>query len=156
MSLLIAAYSLRLRTLAETAYQSCVPIIEGAKVSSAPAVVAGALSAVLLSAASEGAEFGSAWVRIQGGTPKSPGSPLPAAERGKILGLASAAVAGAVAVYQLRLSALRLRSALEAAPEIRSEVQEGRALAEFMTAVKTEIQSAIDAAGQVGIREVTP
>ena len=70
--------------------------------------------------------------------------------------MASAAVAGAVAVYQLRLSALRLRSALEAAPEIRSEGQEGRALAEFMTAVKTEIQSAIDAAGQAGIREVTP
>lgn len=156
MSLLIAAYSLRLRTLAETVYQSCAPMIESAKISSAPIIVAGALSAALGCSAAEGAEFGSAWVRMQGGTPKAPGSPLPAAERVKILGLASAAVAGAVAVYQLRLSALRLRSALEAAPEIRSEVQDGRALAEFMTAVKTEIQAAIDAAGQVGIREVTP
>lgn len=156
MSLLVAAYSLRLRTLAETVYQSCAPIIEGAKISSAPAAVVGALSAALMSAAAEGAEFGSEWVRMQGGTPKSPESPLPASDRGKILGMASAAVAGAVAVYQLRLSALRLRSALESAPEIRSEVQEGRALAEFMATVKTEIQSAIDAAGQAGIREVTP
>ena len=156
MSLLIAAYSLRLRTLAETAYQSCATTIESAKITAAPAIVAGALSAVLMDAATEGAEFGSAWVRMQGGTPTVPTTALPAADRGKILGMASSAVAGAVAVYQLRISALRLRSALEAAPEIRSEVQEGRALAEFMTAVKTEIQAAIDAAGQIGIREVAP
>ena len=156
MSLLIAAYSLRLRTLAETVYQSCSLAMTSTKVAGAPAIVVGALSAALMDAATEGAEFGAAWIRIQGGTPTVPTTPLPAVDRGKILGMASSAVAGADAVYQLRISALRLRSALEAAPEIRSEVQEGRALAEFMTAVKTEIQSAIDAAGQVGIREVTP
>jgi len=36
------------------------------------------------------------------------------------------------------------------------QVQGARALGELMTAVKTEIQAALDAAGQVGIREVTP
>ena len=154
MSLLVAAYSLRLRDLAEKVHQACAPAIERTP-SAAAAIVAGALRAALPDAFREGVGFGSAWVGMRGREPRQAGE-LPGADETRVLSLASQAVSMAVAVYQMRTASLRLRSAIERGGVPVGQVQGARALGELMTAAKTEIQAALDAAGQVGIREVTP
>ena len=154
MSLLVAAYSLRLRDLAEKVHGACVPAIEKTPTAAA-AIVAGALRAALPDAFHEGVGFGSAWVAMRGRGPRQAGE-LPGADEAQILSLASQAVSMAVAVYQMRSASLRLRSALERGGVPIGQVQGARTMGELMTATKTEIQAAIDAAGQIGIREVTP
>ena len=154
MSLLVAAYSLRLRALAEKVHGACVPAIEKTPTAAA-AIVTGALRAALPGAYREGTGFGSAWVAMRGREPRQAGE-LQGADETRILSLASQAVSMAVAVYQMRSASLRLRSALERGGVPIGQVQGARALGELMNAVKTEVQAAIDAAGQIGIREVTP
>ena len=154
MSLLVAAYSLRLRDLAEKVYGSCVPAIERSPTAAA-AIVAGALRAALPDAYREGTGFGSVWVCMRGREPRQAGE-LPGADETRVLSLASQAVSMAVAVYQMRTASLRLRSAIERGGVPVGQVQGARALGELLNAVKVEIQAALDAAGQCGIREVTP
>ena len=154
MSLLVAAYSLRLRDLAERVHQACAPAIERTP-SAAAAIVAGAIKAALPDAYREGVGFGSAWVSMRGRTPRQAGE-LPGADEAQILSLASQAVSMAVAVHQMRSASLRLRSALERGGVPVGTVQGARTMGELLGAVKIEIQAALDAAGQCGIREVTP